>query len=136
MVAPPYWLSGKRVDEPDLDPENCDETRIEFMNILAAEETQMRDCVVDKNSMPRLSDVMNRSWNTGTFWYTLALSSPTGLHNFFYDRIKPTFFKHSVDDFISITLFYWAKDGPLQAYRKVSDKKNYDIQLQQAFEEP
>ncbi|EEH03547.1 conserved hypothetical protein [Histoplasma capsulatum G186AR] len=134
MVAPPYWLSGKRVDE--LDPENYDETRIEFMDILAAEETQMRDCVVDKNAMPRLSDVMNRSWNTGTFWYTLALSSPTGLHNFFYDRIKPTFFKHSVDDFISIMLFYWAKDGPLQAYRKVSDKENYDIQLQQAFEEP
>lgn len=56
------------------------------LNILAAEESQTRD--------------------TGTFWYTLALTSPTGLHNFFYDRIKPTFFKHSVDDFIAIMLFY------------------------------
>lgn len=134
MIAPPYWLSGKRVDE--VDPENYDATRKEFMNILAAEETRMQDCVANKKAIPKLSDVMNRSWNTGTFWYTLALSSPTGLHNLFYDRIKPIFFKHSVDDFISIMLFYWAKDGPLLAYRKVSDKEKYDIQLQQAFENP
>ncbi|EEH32993.2 hypothetical protein PAAG_04046 [Paracoccidioides lutzii Pb01] len=134
MIAPPYWLSGKRMDE--VDPDNYDEARKEFMNILAAEEeTQMRDSVV-KNTMPQLSKVMSRSWNTGTFWYTLALSSPPGLHNFFYDRIKPIFFKHSDDDFISIMLFYWAKDGPLLAYRKVSDKEKYDIHLQQEFEDP
>ncbi|OJD17233.1 hypothetical protein AJ78_02670 [Emergomyces pasteurianus Ep9510] len=59
MIAPPYWLLGGRLDE--LNPENYDETRKEFMSILLAEEPRMQACAVNQNDIPQLSDVINRS---------------------------------------------------------------------------
>ena len=84
MIRPPHWLTDKTPGEIVADEYN--ELRMEFMEILAEERKQL-DSISSKNTngaaLPHLSDVMNWSWETGTFWYTLALASPFHLSRSF-----------------------------------------------------
>lgn len=131
MVQLPHWLANKAVDE--IVPEEFDVVRSEFMAILTAEETQR--CGYSEStklSMPRLSNVMNSAWETGTFWYTLALFSPTGLFNLFYDRIRPKFDEGDPSEFPKVMPFFWDKDAAGFVARKLSDKKKYDNELELA----
>lgn len=74
-------------------PEEYDICRAELMNVLMFEEKQRLVSTV--STTPRLLNVMRRTWEIGTFWYILALSSPTGLFTIFYKHIQPRFSKDS-----------------------------------------
>lgn len=130
MVEPPYWLTNKGVDQ--IIAEEYDGVRMEFMDAMTAEENRI---VGGARAVPLLSNVMKHSWEIGTFWYTLALSSPTGLFSIFYRHIQPMFSKNCSDEFLEVMPFYWGKDIGKIAGRKLSDKKQYDLDLQQAFED-
>ncbi|KAK2787281.1 hypothetical protein FQN53_005440 [Emmonsiellopsis sp. PD_33] len=84
MVSPPPWLTNEGVDEEDAEKYNA--IRKKFMDILAVEERELKRVTprIAHNSLPRLSDVMNQTWETGTFKYTLALLSPSRLFNIFH----------------------------------------------------
>ncbi|OBT45144.1 hypothetical protein VE00_04339 [Pseudogymnoascus sp. WSF 3629] len=86
MVEPPYWLTNKGVDQ--ILPDEYNKVRVEFMTILEEEELLAASNTTEKGGL-RLADVMNQAWEMGTFWYTLALSSPTGLFHLFYHYIQP-----------------------------------------------
>lgn len=138
MVEPPYWLTNKGVDE--IDAQEYDKLRTELMTILTAEETKQRSSSrgVSGNvgeTTPRLSDAMELAWTTGTFWYSLALSSPTGLFRIFYEHIIPLLSKHYSEDIGEIMPFYWDRDVGKFVADKLSDKKKYDHELRLAFEE-
>ena len=107
-----------------------------MMSILKSEETQMFSSILSKEvgSTPLLlSEVMEQAWKTGTFWYSLALSSPTGLFHLFYSHIQPMLSKHRSDEIGETVPFYWVKDLPRFVIGKLADKKRYDTELQQAF---
>lgn len=129
MVEPPYWLTNKAVDV--LDAEEYDSLRTELMTILAAEEAKLS--TYTKTMMPRLSRVMENGWSKGTFWFTLALSSPTGLYNLFYNRIQPWFSRHKPEEVGEIMPFFWVKDAGRFVRKKLSDKERYDHELRLAF---
>ncbi|KAK2747350.1 hypothetical protein FQN55_005099 [Onygenales sp. PD_40] len=86
------------------------------------------------NSLSRLSGVMNQTWETGTFKYTLALSSPSRLFNIFHRHIRALFYAKSVEEFNVIMPFFGGRDIVSLAYPKTRDKKQYDENLRQAFE--
>jgi hypothetical protein len=133
MTEPPYWLTNKGVDE--IDVEEYDKLRREFMTIMRAEETQNFSKGLRNNAKIslRLSDIIEQAWTTGTFWYSLALSSPTRLFRLFYERIQPLLSKHGSSEIGEIMPFYWGKDVGKFVATKLADKKKYDSELQLAF---
>ncbi|KAJ9283792.1 hypothetical protein DTO021C3_8619 [Paecilomyces variotii] len=137
MLRTPTWLTNKAVDEIAESSGEYDTRRMEFVNIMAAEEQRLDSTVSTNNhGRPQLSSIMNESWRVGTFWYSLALASPTGLFAVFFKQIQPRFVKHCSDhdSFQQIMPWYWAQDWVRTAASKLSDRKEYDIRLQQAFE--
>ncbi|KAL4886507.1 hypothetical protein BJY04DRAFT_228365 [Aspergillus karnatakaensis] len=127
MIRPPHWLPNMGVDQ--LVPSDYDKLRIEFMNALIAEEQGM----TQTHNSPRSSDIMNRTWETGTFWYTLALSSPSGLFTIFKEHIRPLFCTNYIEEFNLILPFLWSRNVARIAHQKLSDKKEYDSQLREEF---
>lgn len=65
---------------------------------------------------------MEENWRVGTFWYTLALTSPTDLFTVFYKQIQPRFIKNypEHDTFQQIMPWYWAQDGCERLRRSLS----------------
>jgi hypothetical protein len=114
-----------------IDPEEYDTVRREFMESLATEEQQFNTATV---SQLHLSDVMERSWQTGAFWYTLALSSPSGLFTIFDKHIQPLFLKNCEEEFQVVMPFFFGKDIGRIAGRKLADREDYDNNLRQAFD--
>ncbi|OJJ83831.1 uncharacterized protein ASPGLDRAFT_66777 [Aspergillus glaucus CBS 516.65] len=82
------------------------------------------------------SAVMEQAWKRRTFWYSLALTSPTGLLALFYNHIQPllTVKATAHETFHEIMPWYWKLEIFQILRRKVLDKKDYDAQLRQAFD--
>ena len=135
MIQPPYWLTNKTVD--CIIPEVYDEPRKEFMGALEKEEAQLAGIIPLKSAIPRLSTVMEEGWRIGTFWYTLALTSRTGIFLLFYRQIQRRIYgdQSSGPPFITTMPWYWAQDMPFIVMEKVEDKRLYDNRLRQAFED-
>lgn len=134
MVEPPYWLTDKGIDE--IDAEEYDTSRKELMSAMCGYETGQSSSIVPKDDgrmSLRLSEVMEQAWESGTFWYSLALSSPTGLFRLFYDHIQPLLSEHRSDEIGETMPFYWEKDVAKFVVTKLSDKMRYDRELRQAF---
>ncbi|KFY46968.1 hypothetical protein V494_00261 [Pseudogymnoascus sp. VKM F-4513 (FW-928)] len=132
MVEPPYWLTNNAVDQILSDEYN--KVRVEFMDILEEEERLAARNTTEREGL-RLADIMNRAWEMGTFWYTLALSSPTGLCQLFYRHIQPRLISIHEEDPDNVMPYYWAQDVFQIISRKMLDKKEYDLQLRKAFDE-
>ncbi|KAJ5111872.1 hypothetical protein NUU61_001502 [Penicillium alfredii] len=137
MVRPPSWLTDKGVDE--LVPAEYDAIRRQFVELLAAEEKEV-DCSTlnkshDESALLCLSDVMDRTWETGAFWYAMALSSPSGLFTIFSNHIRPLFCRDYEEEFGVVMPFFFEKNVGKIAGRKLTDKEEYDRQLRQAFED-
>lgn len=132
MIRTPTWLTNKAVDEIAEDVVEYDTVRSEFIDILASEERSLGTTARGI----QLSEVMDRSWRSGTFWFSLALASPTGLFTVFYKQIQPRFIEYCPDHdaFQEIMPWYWAKDFVRLAGAKQRDKIDYDSQLKAAFE--
>ncbi|KAJ5701131.1 hypothetical protein N7488_008679 [Penicillium malachiteum] len=130
MVNPPYWLTNKGVDQIKRDEYNI--RREEFMKALRSEESKLKQ----PQSRPFvLSEAMEQSWGSGALWYSLALSSPTGLFQIFYNHIHP-FLSDNEDlqrKLWDVMPSYWVKDAEGFINKKVDDKELYDKKLIEAF---
>lgn len=78
---------------------------------------------------------MNRSWQSGTFWFSLALASPTGLFSCFYKQMQPRFIEHcpNHDAFHETMPWYWSQDFVSVGAAKLQDRVDYDTRLKAAF---
>lgn len=94
MVRTPTWLTNKAVDEIAEESDDYYRIWVEFLDVVSTEEEEHNNTAVAEHSgrMP-LSVIMKQSWETGTFWYSLALDSPTGLFAVFYKQIQPRFLR-------------------------------------------
>jgi hypothetical protein len=120
------------VDVIDIDAYNI--LRQEFMAIFEEEEKKLHV----GRSGKRYSAIMKDGGEVGTFWYTPALRSPTGVNTLFYKHVQPHCSKTHADDghFYIITCLYWARNVPVFIKGKIEDEKDYDEKLRGAFEEP
>ncbi|KAE8152136.1 hypothetical protein BDV25DRAFT_170776 [Aspergillus avenaceus] len=127
MIHPPYWLTSQAVD--GIDAAEYEKLHEEFMQAFVE-----REAVYPQTKL-RLSRIMQDGWMRGTFWYALALDSPTGLFRIFYDHIQPRFCRGHVDDaaFFRIVVDYWEVGAFKFVLRKVDDKERYDRLLRDAF---
>lgn len=126
MIHPPHWLSNEAIDMITIDPFKV--LYDEFMDTFAQVENQM-DMPIGFHS------TMKESLENGTFWCSLALSSPTALFAIFYDYIQPIFSRdHDGEAFWKITMYYWSFKAFKFLKQKVEDKQKYDISLREAFE--
>lgn len=116
MIRTPTWLTNKACDEIAEEADQYDQVRSEFVDILAEEESKN-----EANSRGiSLSTIVRQSWKSGMFWYSLALSSPTGLFAIFYKQIQPIFTRFCTehDAFQRIMPWYWSPDYPKIAIEK------------------
>lgn len=132
MIHPPRWLANQAIDE--MDKTVYDPRRLEFMDAM---ETAERELSIPPSQ--GLSMVMKQAWERGTFWYTLALQSPSGLARVFYDHIQPIMANGHEENvqFYLIMAEYWSTEKVIQfVERKQADKEEYDKRLRQAFDDP
>lgn len=129
MIHPPYWLTNESVDGISLDA--YEDIHNEFIEILKEEEQKLSRT----QQITCLSQILEYGWQRGTFWYALALDSPTGLFTLFYDHIQPRFSKEHIDDpaFFKIIMAYWNMNAREFIDAKVRDKEEYDERLSAAF---
>ncbi|PYI29997.1 hypothetical protein BP00DRAFT_347328 [Aspergillus indologenus CBS 114.80] len=130
LIHPPYWLTNQSVDAIDIDA--YESLHREFMQAFA-EQLSKRSWQHEN----QIYSILQEGWNKGTYWYALALDSPTGLFRIFYDHIQPRFSKDHVDDaaFFKITMDYWTFNAAKFIQEKVKDKEKYDRLLLEAFEQ-
>ncbi|KAL5334630.1 hypothetical protein BJX70DRAFT_411134 [Aspergillus crustosus] len=134
MLHPPHWLTSMAVDR--IDSHEYNQVRSEFMSALDAEENGCSHASGNASTVsPKLSSIMGTAWDRGTFWYSLALSSPTGLFTIFDKEIQPRFTQRCSDHdaFHQTMPWYWQQDIVTASRRKLADKQAYDIQLQREF---
>ncbi|KKK16554.1 hypothetical protein AOCH_004573 [Aspergillus ochraceoroseus] len=134
-LRPPYWLTGRSID--DLTGEHLDTFRQayeEFMDV----------CKEEEKSFPRITntclyrtELMGKGWQIGNFWYFQALDSPKGLFNLFHQHIHPIFASaHRVSsDFSRVVSDYWAANVEEVIAAKLRDKEDYDNKLSQRFKD-
>ncbi|KAI9841636.1 MAG: hypothetical protein M1837_000483 [Sclerophora amabilis] len=146
MQHPPYWLTDQSVDTINIDAYNP--IHREFLDIFQKEEA-LRHLTLNNhdtgNNIPRQTDtewtdtrrtdVMRRGWKNGTFWYSLALDSPTGLPHLLYKHIQPIFRTHGDDAaFFSTMSQYWMPGLWTFLDAKVEEKRAYEARLREVFD--
>lgn len=124
MIHPPYWLTNQAIDL--IDSSEYEALHTEFMNTFAEEQ---------RTSDPlQLYPTMKNGLENGTFWYSLALTSPSAFSTIFYDHIQPKFTNgHDIPEFWKITMPYFSLDTAALIEQKVKDKERYDADLEEAF---
>lgn len=128
---PPYWLSDRAIDMIDID--EYEELRKEFMAALIEEEESV---TAGNTEHLRLSSIMQRGWEIGTFWSTSALESPKGFCTLVYQRVLP-FFKIredaiSAERHVLLMRLFNSESSKLLKQKK-QDKEQYDQRLEAAF---
>lgn len=128
MIHPPYWLTNQSVD--DIDSGEYGNMHKEFVQSFAEQELEH-----PSQFGSQLHSLLQEGLTKGTFWYSLALDSPTGLFRIFYDHIQPRFSKDHIDEaaFFRITMEYWTVNAADFIRKKVKDKEQYDRLLLEAF---
>ncbi|EEP81163.1 predicted protein [Uncinocarpus reesii 1704] len=138
MFHLPTWLTCKAIDEIAEESEEYGKIRQELVDAIEAEEETLlssKVCSSQRNNKLRLSTILNKGWENGSFWYSLGVASPAGIWAIFRREIQPRFLARCPrhEGFHSIMPWYWSTEFVDIAKRKILDKKKYDIQLQEAF---
>ncbi|KAM5476973.1 hypothetical protein MauCBS54593_000244 [Microsporum audouinii] len=129
MVHPPYWLTSQSITT--IDENKYKGVWTEFILILLQEDnTYLTEL--------RLSTIMSKGWERGTFWYSLAIQSPTAIFHLFIDKIQGRLGhgKYSDDQYGLVMMYHWAFNTHDIFKRKVKEKEEYDKKLRDAFNVP
>lgn len=129
MIAVPYWLTGRCIDElVGDDLAQFDQVRREFMDILEEEEGTM-----SKGNKPVLARIMSESWESGAVWFWHCLTAVDAIFYLVEDHVSPRYcsFSCSVEDVLSE---YWCQESAAVVERKVADNEKYERELGSLFE--
>ncbi|KAL3953719.1 hypothetical protein ACCO45_011675 [Purpureocillium lilacinum] len=131
MITPPSWLSGQHLDDVALDPDEYTQVVQEFFEASAAEEQARYETY-------SFTHTMRDAWETGSFWYTHAVSSPSLLAAVFPYRIQPLFSQPPGSDgaaFESAVAPFWDRDVPQFIANNLAEKELYAERLRRLFAE-
>ncbi len=130
MLAVPYWLTGRGIDEltgSDLD--EFDKVREEFVEILEKEEP-----TTAPGRQPALAHSLREGWESGAVWFWRCLTSVDAIFPLVEDHISPKYFSLSstVEGVLSL---YWCQNSTEIVTRKVTDHEKYTEELKCLFSE-
>ena len=124
MQQPPYWMTGRDVDDLTGDGlEEFDLVRNEFMTIYQQEEEHFA-----REGFGR-AQIMQRSWQMGGFWYFCALATTKCFYNLYLQHIQPRFSKDLPYKEVSS---FWRQDAEQILQSKLAHRKEYLRRLDEA----
>ena len=94
----------------EIDVEEYGKLRSELLTILNAEEADQYTLSLSRDTrkdITRFSEIMEEAWASGTFWYSLPLSSPTSLFSLFHEHIQPLLSKNDAEKIGETMPVYW-----------------------------
>ncbi|EFQ97991.1 hypothetical protein MGYG_01027 [Nannizzia gypsea CBS 118893] len=130
MIHPPRWLTCQFDD--GIDEKEYEKLWTEFVQILAQEEDGY---LITARQELRLSSIMTKGWEMGTFWYSLALQNIVAIFNIFQKRIQKRLGKDTYDaeQYCLIMVYHWSLNPLGILNQKVADRTEYDNKLREAF---
>lgn len=131
MQCPPYWLSGRAVDDIEHG-EHLDTFRQmidEFCEAFESEEKRLAESTLHQTL------IMKKCWESGGFWYFQAVNSPKGLYRIFNHHIQQLFCPEHCTKrvFDQVLAPYWCIDAEGVIEKKVKDEEEYKDQLKEMF---
>ncbi len=134
LQCPPYWLSGRAVDEMEHgEPlDTFGQIVAEFFDAFEQEERFMVGEALYQ------TPIMRKCWETGSFWYFQAVNSPKGLYRIFNEHIQRLFcLEHcSMALFDEIVAPYWSVSAANVIARKIKEEQSYQNRLREAYDKP
>lgn len=135
FLGPPYWLSGKFVDE--MRPKDFEAQYEAFVeHVKCAKEEQSPGKGM---AMESLSSVMKQAWTSGAYWAKLAVEDPMGFTGVFYYALLPFYFGvtgEDIDDsYYRCFSRLWRPGVSGILEKKLEERKRYDEQLRVVFAE-
>lgn len=134
FCLPPEWLTSQAIDKIDNDA--YDVVRKEFMQAFEEEERTMEmDMMATILGGRTMSSLMHDCWHRSTFWYIMALESPTGLFHLFDSIIEPLYFHSQEKDgksLLFLSEFFHRRSAAFREGR-ISDKEDYLEKLKEEF---
>ncbi|KAL1856003.1 hypothetical protein Plec18170_003870 [Paecilomyces lecythidis] len=131
LQTPPYWLSGRPIDDIDHGEHLDTFTAImtEFIDAFEQQETQLQD------SHTFQAQIMRECWNRGSFWYFQAMHSPKGLLRVFNEHIQRRFCEeHCPQRVFDRTVSpYWCIGAEKIIQAKVEEEEAYKDRLRKWF---
>lgn len=131
LQCPPYWLSGRAVDDIEHgEPlETFGQILDEYLEAFAGEEMKMVGQALYQ------TPIMRRCWESGAFWYFQAVKSPKGLYRIFNHHIQRLFCpehcrKRVFDQVVSP---YWIVGAEGVIKKKIKDEEEYKDRLREMF---
>ncbi|KKK21845.1 hypothetical protein ARAM_002895 [Aspergillus rambellii] len=131
LQTPPYWLSGRPID----DIEHGEHLQIfekiihEFIDIFEAQEQKIQ------GSKAFQAHIMRTCWNRGSFWYFQAVHSPKGLLRVFNEHIQRRFCEEHCSQrvFDQTVSPYWCVGAEDFIQKKVEEEAEYKDRLRKRF---
>ncbi|KAI9373631.1 hypothetical protein BJX61DRAFT_552128 [Aspergillus egyptiacus] len=124
MQTPPYWLSGRSID----DIEHGENLR-RFDEIISSQGHHEYSAISH-------AGIMRRCWESGAFWYFQAVQSPKGLLRVFNEHIQRRFCEGHCTQrvFDRVVSHYWCVGAEGYIQRKVEEAR-YKDRLRRRFGE-
>ncbi|KAH6624684.1 hypothetical protein B0J18DRAFT_367965 [Chaetomium sp. MPI-SDFR-AT-0129] len=136
---PPYWLSSPRIVDSARgveellgeEQESYARRHSEFTAMFSAQEKALYSGSKDR------TNILRKSWESGTFWYMQALDCPSALYAIFMFHIQPRFTNlddSALDQFNQVVVPYWDRGAEQFIAEKVRQQWEYEEQLRELFD--
>jgi hypothetical protein len=140
MLAVPYWLSGRGIDElvghhlVEFNP-----VHQEFVTALReVEEEELEELrnsgLLIKDGAAMLSSTIQDGWEFGAVWFWHCLNSVNAMLTLMEDHIAPRFGSASADTVVLHK--YWCQGSRKVVDKKVADHEEYAEELKRLFPDP
>lgn len=131
LQTPPYWLSGRPIDDIEHGEHLLTFERIinEFMDAFEEQELKLQD------SNAFQAQLMRTCWNRGSFWYFQAAHSPKGLLRVFNEHIQRRYCEEHCNQrvFDRTVGPYWCVGAEDFIQKKVAGEEEYKDRLRKRF---
>jgi hypothetical protein len=139
VLNPPYWLSSPSAGQSALGVDQIYGKELE--RYAERHEEFARAFETEERALYRSGErtrTLRASWESGAFWCTQALDSPTALYAIFMFHIQPRFDDlktAALDDFGRFVMPYWDRDTRGFVADKVAQQGEYEQRLSSLFAE-
>ncbi|KAK2791303.1 hypothetical protein FQN52_004980 [Onygenales sp. PD_12] len=132
MQTPPYWLTGRPIDDIEHGEhlQAFENVINEFIDAFEAQETNISH---SKTSFQ--ANILRKCWDRGSFWYFQAVHSPKGMLRVFIEHIQRRYcedhctqrvFDHTVSP-------YWCIGAAGLIEKKLAEEVEYKDRLRKRF---
>lgn len=127
LQTPPYWLTGRSIDDIEHGEhlDTFQEFMTEFIDAFEKQEKSVQTSDVSQ------AEIMRKCWDRGSFWYSQAVNSPKGLFRVSNEHIQRMFCEeHCTQRVFDRTVSpYWSVGGEEFIQTKVEQEAEYKDRL-------